>query len=87
MLSHKTLTRNGYILTKNKIDNDKLNLIKKELEVKPQLHPDYAGDNDSFILYKETEKTICIPRYYGETHFGKFTKKQGMTAKKNKCYI
>jgi len=82
MTSHKTLAKNGYTLLKKNINNTELMQIKKDLEVTPSKHPDYVGEDESFKLYKETDNTICVPRYYGETNFGKPTKKVGMRGTK-----
>ncbi len=71
---HKILTRQGYILSKKKLDKKKLAKIKNDLEVTPEVHPDYAVDVESFKIYAENKESITVPRYYGEKNFGKPTK-------------
>ena len=67
------LTINGYSILKSSVDNDVLAKVKEELTMKPKVNFDMGikKDNDNtFILYKETEKRLYIPRYYGFNKFG-----------------
>ena len=67
------LTINGYSILKSSVDNDVLTKVKEELTMKPRVNFDMGAkkDNDNtFTLYKETEKRLYIPRYYGFCKFG-----------------
>jgi superfamily II DNA or RNA helicase len=67
------LTINGYSILKSSVDNDVLAKVKEELTMKPKVNFDMGvkKDNDNtFTLYKETEKRLYIPRYYGFSKFG-----------------
>lgn len=67
------LTINGYSILKSSVDNDVLTKVKEELTMKPRVNFDMGAkkDNDNtFTLYKETEKRLYIPRYYGFNKFG-----------------
>lgn len=72
--NHKTLTRQGYILSKAKLGTQKVEQIKKELTVKPIVHPDYDKDVEPFEVFSENRSSLCVPRYYGINKFGKPTK-------------
>lgn len=67
--SHKTITRRGYILEKDKLTKKEMLKIRSNLTVKPNGLDD--GDTDSFEIYYEDEKYICVPRFYGVSNFGK----------------
>ena len=67
------LTINGYSILKSSVDNDVLTKVKEELTMKPKINFDMGikKDNDNtFTLYKETEKRLYVPRYYGFNKFG-----------------
>lgn len=67
------LSINGYSILKSSVDNDILTKVKEELTMKPRVNFDMGAkkDNDNtFTLYKETEKRLYIPRYYGFCKFG-----------------
>jgi superfamily II DNA or RNA helicase len=70
VVKHKTLTRQGYFLDKKKLTIDQLKKIKKELNVKPKTSPSFPSEDNSFDVYSETKKFICVPRYYGTKNFG-----------------
>jgi len=69
-INHKILTRQGYILSKNKIPESKMEEIKKELSVTPIVNKDYSGDPETFNVFKENETSLCVPRYFGIKKFG-----------------
>tara|TARA_B100000795_G_scaffold264300_1_gene244637 strand:+ start:5222 stop:6664 length:1443 start_codon:yes stop_codon:yes gene_type:complete len=68
------LTINGYSIVKSSLDNDKLIKIKEDLTMKPRINFDIGvkkeNNDNTFVLYRETEKRIYIPRYYGFCQFG-----------------
>jgi superfamily II DNA or RNA helicase len=65
ILSHK-----GYSIYKKSIDNENLAILKKNLIVTPELHPDFPPSK-SFPVYEEGLNWFRVPRVYGLTHFGK----------------
>lgn len=70
MIQHKYLTNKGYIVNKKYINSITLERIKTELTVKPNIHPDYDINIESFELFTEKEDYIIVPRYYGINNFG-----------------
>ena len=67
------LTINGYSILKSSVDNDVLAKVKEELTMKPKVNFDMGVKKDSdntYTLYKETEKRLYVPRYYGFSKFG-----------------
>jgi len=67
------LTINGYSILKSSVNSDVLAKVKEELTMKPKVNFDMGIKKDSdntFTLYKETEKRLYVPRYYGFSKFG-----------------
>ena len=68
------LTSKGYSLLKSSLDNEEIAKIKLDLTLIPKINFDMGNkksDEDSkIILYKETDKRIYIPRYYGLSKYG-----------------
>lgn len=61
----------GYILRKQYFSEAVLAAVRKDLTVEPKVHPDFKReDTQKFTIYKENEKKLYIPRYYGITKFG-----------------
>lgn len=67
-----TLTHKGYKINLNNIKSDELKEIKKELTVEPLSIPGYSDPNidNSFKLYKTSDKYIYVPRNYGYQKYG-----------------
>lgn len=69
----RKITRFGYIINKNSLDDKILTNIKKDLTVKP-FKPGNFGKmckkDDSFKLYLENGDYIGIPKYYGLEKLG-----------------
>ena len=66
----------GYSINKNnnKVSNEELILLKKELTVKPIENPNYCNpyENSSFVIFrinKNNKDEYYLPRYYGITKF------------------
>ncbi len=52
------LSRQGYVIRKNKFTPEEIENIKKELTVTPNVPPGYQqGKPESFLLYKENNNT------------------------------
>jgi len=67
------LSINGYSLLKTSLKDGELVKIKEELTMKPRVNFELTAKKDSdntFILYRETENRIYIPRYYGLSNYG-----------------
>lgn len=59
-----TLSRTGYITTESPE-------LKKALTVRALIQNDFAGiPPPPFKVFKESKNGVCVPRFYGETHFG-----------------
>lgn len=72
-IKHKMLTKNGYVIKKSMLNEEKLVELKSELTVKPKVHPDFDTGVESYPIYTEDENFMYIPRFYGIKKFGKYT--------------
>jgi superfamily II DNA or RNA helicase len=72
----KTLTtylgQKGYTISKNELNLDQQNLIRKELTVKPYTPGPTMGNAPAvtFPAYRESSGKMYVPRYFGEQYFG-----------------
>lgn len=68
----RMLTRSGFKIEKKSID-DRLHSIKKELSVKPYVSPVFVKPQyvKPYLLYRETENYLYVPKQYGISKFGK----------------
>jgi len=68
------LSTNGYSISKTSLKPEEIEKIKKELTMKPRVNFDMGNNKDAeevvFELYRETDKRIYIPRYYGLVNYG-----------------
>ena len=65
------LSANGYGILKEKLNEKQLTDIRDELTMTP--HKNFSMTNDdavSFSLFKENDKRIYVPRFYGLQKFG-----------------
>jgi len=60
---------NGYTIRKECLEQGDVKLIKSDLTVRPYI-PSSPIQAPSFPVYRETEHTIHIPRFYGIEHYG-----------------
>ena len=63
----------GYTISKTILCKEDLDIIKKELFLIPQTNgPNYGGGEDmnAFPVYRENDKKIYIPRFYGIERYG-----------------
>lgn len=69
------LSKKGYLLNKEKIGIDQINKIKNELTVEPFKFGVKFGaakvENLFFKVYREDDKYLYLPKYYGIEKFGK----------------
>ena len=68
----KYIGRKGYTLLKSDLDEEEIEKLKKDLYLKPAI----AGQNygmvkvHPFPVYRENEKKMYIPRFYGLQKYG-----------------
>lgn len=67
-----SINNSGYVIEKDSITDKELNKLKSDLHVKPIVHPDFKTehDNEGFSVFRETDKQIIMPRYYGINKLG-----------------
>jgi superfamily II DNA or RNA helicase len=65
-----TLTRDGYVILKKDVTGLVLKQIKTDLTIVPIDGFGYNDNEESYQVYKETNDTIILPRYYGINKFG-----------------
>lgn len=66
------ITKEGYIVKKTIHNMDEINQIKKELTVTPHLAFKHKNIKpSSFIVYREGENHIALPKFYGIKKYGK----------------
>lgn len=66
------LAKEGYLLKKSKFDKEVIVNLKRELMVQPQQN--FKGVKKKAVrypVYQESEKYLCIPKFYGLKKFGK----------------
>lgn len=69
------LSTNGYGILKSSLGEDKISKIKEDLTNNPykgfSLNTnDFNEENNTFVIYKENNKRIYVPRYYGLQNYG-----------------
>lgn len=68
---NKKITRFGYIIKKDTINEKELKEIKEDLTVKPNIVGNYGKRKENkFKIYKEDKIHISIPKYYGIEKLG-----------------
>lgn len=88
MATSSLVSINGYSILKDELTPAKIREIKRDLEFKPF---DISGYNkfmnDSFSLFRENEKRIFMPRFYGTQKFGPPAKDKLMSQEDNTLNI
>jgi len=64
------LGRKGYSIYKDNLDIHEQELIRKELKVTPFVPKSSIVKPSPFYIYRESNKKIYIPRFYGLKHYG-----------------
>jgi len=67
------LGKKGYTIPKEHLHPDDLAFLYKDLFVKPEVGGASYGpavENTAFAVYRENEKKIYLPRFYGESRYG-----------------
>ena len=72
-LNKTYLGQKGYTILKNQISLEQQIKIKNDLTVKPYVGGTIGAANNAitFPVYRESDKKIYVPRYFGEEIFGK----------------
>lgn len=64
--------KRGYTIPKSIMQQDDINYIKNELSVKPEkTGVDYGLKIEEYPVYRENDKKMYIPRFYGIKRYGK----------------
>lgn len=61
----------GYTLLKSELTKNEEEQIKKELTAKPFVIPNSIQKAETFMIYRESNKKLYVPRFYGIEKFGK----------------
>ena len=69
-LNKSYLGNKGYTVYKNEITKEELEYLKGELIAKPFTNGMIKSTQDTFPIYRESEKKIYVPRYFGEKIYG-----------------
>ena len=71
MTSNHILSREGYLINKTFVSKNEINELKKELTVVPFDPFEFSKAKEKkFKVYKENDKFINIPKYYGIKRYG-----------------
>jgi superfamily II DNA or RNA helicase len=60
----------GYTILKNELTKEEETQLKKELIAKPFVIPNSIQKAESFMIYRESDKKMYIPRFYGINKYG-----------------
>jgi len=60
----------GYTIMKENLTVEEQELIRKELTVKPFVPKTSLSQPMPFPIYRESQKKMYIPRFYGQEHYG-----------------
>ena len=69
-LKNSYVGNKGYTIYKNEITKEELEYLKEELIAKPFTNGMIKSTQDTFPIYRESEKKIYVPRYFGERIYG-----------------
>ena len=73
VIKHAYLGKKGYTIPKQHICSEELAHLYEELNVKPEVHGVHYGvpqDQVQFPVYRENDKKIYVPRFYGIERYG-----------------
>ena len=73
-MEHKTLTAQGYALSKSSLSVEEMKKIKKDLTMEPITLPFLRDlgfcENNKFPIYQESKRRYWLPKYYGIKEYG-----------------
>ena len=61
----------GYTILKEYLEIDEINLIRKELTVKPFVPKSSPASPPAFAVYRESKRKMYLPKFYGLENYGK----------------
>lgn len=64
------ICKRGYGIVKECLEKTDLDLIRKELTVKPYVPKTSLAKPESFFIFRESSKNIYVPKFYGVENFG-----------------
>ena len=64
------LSKRGYVIKKEYYDEAKIDKVKRELYVKPNIKNDFGQEPEQFPVYLENSKKLYVPKFYGMNKFG-----------------
>ena len=70
-MANTYLGNKGYSIYKNSISIKEQNYIRKELTVKPYVPKSSINSAVEFPVYRESNDKLYIPRFFGESLYGK----------------
>lgn len=79
-MNKNILSKEGYLLRK-KNNETIINQVKEELTVSPFMSFKKLEKPDTFPVYLENDKYLCVPKYYGLKKFGKPNKNKELDGK------
>ncbi len=78
MSLHRYLTKQGYLIKKDQVDEQTLKDVRKDLTIKPLVLDSYKDFSKpvEYEVFQESANYLFLPRYYGITKFGQPVKNQ-----------
>ena len=70
-MNNNYISNKGYCIYKNNFPEKELDLIRKELTVKPFVNKNFSQDVNPFKIYRESNKKLYLPKFYGIKKYGK----------------
>lgn len=78
ILAQSYIGKKGYTIPKSILPNEELEFLTKDLYLKPEVmgarFAPNSQENTAFPVYRENDKKIYIPRFYGIQRYGRPTK-------------
>lgn len=70
-MESKVISKRGYVIRKEILDQTEINKIKKDLTMTPFTLPGFQQDIKKFKLYQENSNKLYLPKSYAFKRFGK----------------
>ena len=85
MKDYCNLSARGYTILKDKLSESEIKDIKSDLTVQPFVNTDFSKPPPPFPIYKENDRKLYIPRFYGIEKYGQPHTTNLNTPKEIKC--
>ena len=85
MKDYCNLSTRGYTILKAKLSESEIKDIKNELTVQPFVNTDFSKPPPPFPIYKENDRKLYVPRFYGIEKYGQPHTTNLNTPKEIKC--